>query len=353
MRCTSSTGYVLGLSFLSLVACSDPDAPSVGRVTARLPPFDKLDSVRLGMSVRELTRLRHPSPAPYIGLAEQIGDTRIEYQFGHSTPDEGPPHGRLWSVTARTVFSDEAAAEGRAATRMTILVRSLGLPASCRRRTIDSNESVRARWVRMNQILEIVLVAYGGEAIGEAKNGYAVLELVSDDTTFYSTTERTSRDVVPANCVAAFASVRESRADRPSEDAALFALTLRTIVDSFGKPAFVDPKPPEGDSSISVIEMRSRVLRQFGVTPAPLVLHGRCTGVLMPDPYRHIDGCPPTPIRTAEIALPRQRDGFQVVSGRTKDYEPHGSSSESFDCVFQKAGNEWRLTRIENRVFAE
>ena len=185
-------------------ACGRPDAASLKTVAASLPPFDSLNAVHLGMSVRALKRVRPTTPSPYVGLAEQIPSARVEYGFGHDAPGEGEPHGRLSTVTVRYTFTRAQPAESLAAERFDMLIRRIGQPSSCRHRLVGTTRLARARWIRFGQLLELVHVQEPeAEAARTNVAAHAVLEVVSDDTTS-TLTAGSLPELSPADCALAF-----------------------------------------------------------------------------------------------------------------------------------------------------
>jgi len=174
----------------------------VPTLTVSLPPFDQLTGVRLGMSVSELQGRRPARQEPYVGLTEPIDGGRIEYRFGHDAPGEGRPEGNLSAITARYGLAEKPA-DTLAAASVSLLASRIGRPVSCERRSVGQTQSVRARWHRDGQALEVVLVHEASPDSGGKPPAYTLLEIVSDDTASHPPKGAiTSR--VMGDCVAAF-----------------------------------------------------------------------------------------------------------------------------------------------------
>jgi hypothetical protein len=120
--------------------------------------FRLLDSVRLGMSPKEISKLRPVASAPYIGLAEHIPNGRLEYRFGKEPPGEGWPQGNLSGVTARYSLEAPAAHDSAVSHAFDSLLKVIGQPSDCLNERSLMMRVTYARWRRDAGVVELVVV---------------------------------------------------------------------------------------------------------------------------------------------------------------------------------------------------
>jgi hypothetical protein len=162
-----------------------------------------------------------------------------------------------------------------------------------------------------------------------------------------------------------------------SDEVRLFAAVVRTLVDSFPKRLFVDPRPlnpdpaivdfqPEDRADISAAHLAARaaVLRAAGVRETDAPSRGRCPGALQPQPPDSLlRACPNEAQARAVVGLSRiggvywppstrdQRESGARLGYRTSrvlvtTLGPRASSTIAYDYVFARAGDDWRLVEV-------
>jgi hypothetical protein len=149
--------FLLGLG---LAAC-DARPVDVAAAAGGAEPFAALQGVQLGMTARELARLRPAArPAPYTGYEEEIGGFSTAYRIpgSYSEDQEVSPRARVEAVSAgRTV---EGIEPGMAEWRRIVRAAGakLGSPPVCSRVGTDSGVvGLEAEWTRQGSSFAVSL----------------------------------------------------------------------------------------------------------------------------------------------------------------------------------------------------
>lgn len=159
-----------------LAGCNRADRPSVSAMAGGVGVFRFLDSVSLGMSPEEIAKLRPVKSAPYIGLAEQVPNGRLEYRFGKEPPREGQPQGNLSRVTARYSFEAPAAEDSAVSEAFDSLLKLIGPPSDCLSERAQMSRAAYARWRRNAGVIELVVVQ--NHADSAARTGVPVRSML-------------------------------------------------------------------------------------------------------------------------------------------------------------------------------
>ena len=141
-----------------LAGCDRADRPSVGAMAGGVGVFRLLDSVALGMSPKEISKLRPVTSAPYIGLVERLPNGRVEYRFGKEAPGEGWPRGNLSRVTARYSLEAPAAHDSAVGDAFDVLLKMIGPLSDCLNERSLMTRATYARWRRGLGVVELVVV---------------------------------------------------------------------------------------------------------------------------------------------------------------------------------------------------
>jgi hypothetical protein len=141
------------------------------------------------------------------------------------------------------------------------------------------------------------------------------------------------------------------------EDSALFAATMETVIDSFGPRErvvfFSAPLAKDVASTLNARELsavnakRAAWLRQVGISPTPPAF-AACDPVL--SGRNRIEGCPTKPTVVVRVSPPARRGQSRVVEVMLLEFNPSGSSWESFRYVFADRRQRWTLVSREGRI---
>jgi hypothetical protein len=148
---------------LGLAACGPP--VDVTEAAGGAEPFAALQGVQLGMTARELARVRPAArPAPYTGYEEEIGGFSTDYRIpgSYSEDQEVSPRARVEAVSAgRTVEGIEPGlAEWRRIVR--IAGAKLGSPPACSRVGVQRVVGLEAEWIRPGSSFTVTLFESSG-----------------------------------------------------------------------------------------------------------------------------------------------------------------------------------------------
>ena len=158
------------------IACERDQAPDFGfhvsqRVAAiagRVEPLSTLEGVRLGMTARELKKVRPAvRVAGYEGYTEQIGDYRISYRIPGSWSEgqEVPLSNRLVAVTASRSFPVDSSAITLWNETNSTLQRHNGGSPKCVRFELSGTHGRAMQWNATGRVISAVFLIDTGTAV--------------------------------------------------------------------------------------------------------------------------------------------------------------------------------------------